>query len=90
MSEAIAWLEEAKTELERWDYEGRLPEPQPQYDALELRQIIVDFWSEKKTIGETYAFLIAIEQNINPFEIKKVFDQMNRDLEDFKARVGIE
>lgn len=77
MSEAIAWLEEAKETLTGWDYTGRLPHPQPKYTDQELKQIIIDFWSEKWTVGETYAWLLASGQDINPFEIKRVFDDMD-------------
>jgi hypothetical protein len=87
MSEVAVWLDEAKTELQRWDHQGNMPEPMPLYSDIELLGVIKDFWGESHTVGYTYAWLIASEQPVNPFEIKKVFDQMDRDLADHQARV---
>lgn len=88
MSSAIQWLDEAKTRLEEMDYLGITPDPQPVYSDDELLEIIQLFWAEGHSIGSTYAWFIASEQNVNPFEIKKVFDDMERKLQEMNARTG--
>ena len=77
MSEAIAWLEEAKERLQEMDYLGITPDPQPILSDEDMQSVLQGFWVEGWSIGQTYAWSIAAEQSINPFEIKRQFDYWN-------------
>jgi hypothetical protein len=80
MSEAIAWLKEAEERLVEMDYLGIMPEPMPILSEDELKTTLLQFWTEGWSVGATYAWAIAAHQEINPFDIKKLFDQMDMQL----------
>lgn len=86
--EALDYLAEAQDYIREMDHLGTTPQPMPPLSDLELLDLIKDFWAQGQTVSSTYAWLIMAKQNSNPFEIKMVFDQMDRDLDDYLNRVG--
>lgn len=85
--EALDYLIDAQEYIKEMDYLGTTPEPMPPLKDLELLDLIKDFWAQGQDVASTYAWLIMAKQNTNPFEIKMIFDQMDRELEDHQRRV---
>lgn len=88
MNPAIQWLDEAKTRLEEMDYLGITPQPQPHLTTEEVYDVIREYWAQGYSVSQAFAWSIAAEQSINPFEIKKVFDELDASLEEANQRLA--
>lgn len=73
MSEALVWMEETYNRLQEMDYLGITPDPQPELTSEELLSTIQEFWAQGYSVGQTYAWALAAEQEVSPFEIKRQF-----------------
>lgn len=86
MNEAIEWLEEAKLRLQEMDYLGITPDPQPHLSIEEVYDVIREYWAQGYSVGQAYAWALASHQIISPFEIERVFDEMNCQFETANQR----
>jgi hypothetical protein len=89
MTEAIAWLEEAAIRAQELDFHGQVPKPMPTLNDEEVLDLIKDFWAQGETLANTYAWMTLAQIPCNPFEVKRVFDRMDADLNEYYERAGI-